>query len=131
MQQDKNISRYVKNVKKLFPWGHPHKKTILKELKYNLKLFLNEHPYISYTELCNLFGTPISYIDDKMSLYPPDELLKSLQFKKRKYIIIGLITSILIIALICCAIFAKHYIAEHSAVTISEEFIYDDSFIVK
>ena len=33
MQQAKHISRYIKNVKKVFPWGYPNKKKILKELK--------------------------------------------------------------------------------------------------
>ena len=68
MQQAKHISRYIKNVKKVFPWGYPNKKKILKELKNNLKLFFNEHPDVSYEDLCLHFGTPDSYIDDRMSL---------------------------------------------------------------
>ena len=32
MQQDKYISKYIKNVKKAFPCGYPNKKNIIKEL---------------------------------------------------------------------------------------------------
>lgn len=131
MQQAKHISRYIKNVKKIFPWGYPNKRKLLKELKYNLKLFFSEHPDVSYEDLCIHFGTPDSYIDDRMSLYSPDELHKSVQMKKRKYIIIGLIILIIIIAFICGAIYIQRDIAEHSASTISDGFIVDDSFIIE
>lgn len=131
MQQTKHISRYIKNVKKVFPWGYPNKKKLLKELKYNLHLFFSEHPDVSYEDLCLHFGTPDSYIDDRMSLYSPDELRKSVQIKKRKYIIIGVIIFIIIIAIICGAIYIQRDIAENSVATISEGFIVDDSFIVE
>lgn len=131
MQQAKHISRYIKNVKKVFPWGYPNKRKLLKELKYNLKLFFSEHPDVSYEDLCIHFGTPDSYIDDRMSLYSPDELHKSVQMKKRKYIIIGLIILIIIIAFICGAIYIQRDIDEHSASTISDGFIVDDSFIIE
>lgn len=131
MQQTKHISRYIKNVKKVFPWGYPNKKKILKELKYNLHLFFSEHPNVSYEDLCLHFGTPDSYIDDRMSLYSTDELRKSVQMKKRKYIINGLIIFILIIALICCTIYAKHFLNEHCSTTISEGIIAEDSFIIE
>lgn len=131
MQQAKHISRYIKNVKKVFPWGYPNKKKILRELKYNLKLFFSEYPDVSYEDLCIHFGTPDSYIDDRMSLYSPDELRRSVQMKKRKYIIIGLIILIIIIAFICGAIYIQRDIAENSVATISEGFIVDDSFIVE
>ncbi|MEE1517194.1 MAG: DUF6120 family protein [Lachnospiraceae bacterium] len=131
MQQAKHISRYIKNVKKVFPWGYPNKKKILKELKNNLKLFFNEHPDVSYEDLCLHFGTPDSYIDDRMSLYSPDELRRSVQMKKRKYIIIGVIIFIIIIAFICGAIYVKHFIDEHCASVISEGFIVEDSFIIE
>lgn len=131
MQQTNHISRYIKNVKKVFPWGYPNKKKLLKELKYNLHLFFSEHPDVSYEDLCLHFGTPDSYIDDRMSLYSPDELRKSVQIKKRKYIIIGVIIFIIIIAIICGAIYIQRDIAENSVATISEGFIVDDSFIVE
>ena len=131
MQQAKHIWRYIKNVKKVFPWGYPNKRKLLKELKYNLKLFFSEHPDVSYEDLCIHFGTPDSYIDDRMSLYSPDELRKSVQIKKRKYIIIGVIIFIIIIAIICGAIYIQRDIAENSVATISEGFIVDDSFIVE
>ncbi len=131
MQQAKHISRYIKNVKKIFPWGYPNKRKLLKELKYNLKTFFNDHPDVSYDDLCIHFGTPDSYIDDRMSLYSPDELHKSVQMKKRKYIIIGLIILIIIIAFICGAIYIQRDIAEHSASNISDGFIVDDSFIIE
>ena len=131
MQQAKYISRYIKNVKKVFPWGYPNKKKILKELKYNLHLFFSEHPDVSYEDLCLHFGTPDSYIDDRMSLYSPDELRKSVQMKKRKYIIIGLIIFIIIIAFICSVIYIKHDIAENSVATINDGFVVDDSFIIE
>ena len=123
MQQAKHISRYIKNVKKVFPWGYPNKKKILRELKYNLKTFFNDHPDVSYDDLCLHFGTPDSYIDDRMSLYSPDELRKSVHMKKRKYIIIGLIILIIIIAFICGAIYIQRDIAENSASTINDSFI--------
>ena len=131
MQQTKHISRYIKNVKKVFPWGYPNKRKLLKELKYNLKLFSSDHPDVSYEDLCIHFGTPDSYIDDRMSLYSPDELRKSVQMKKRKYIIIGLIISIIIIAFICGAIYVKHYIDENCVSVIREGFIVEDSFITE
>lgn len=131
MQQTKHISRYIKNVKKVFPWGYPNKKKLLKELKYNLHLFFSEHPNVSYEDLCLHFGTPDSYIDDRMSLYSPDELRKSVQMKKRKYIILGLIIFIIIIAFICSVIFIKHDIEKHSTATISDGFVADDSFIIE
>lgn len=131
MQQDKYISKYIKNVKKAFPWGYPNKKKILRELKYNLKTFFNDHPDVSYDDLCLHFGTPDSYIDDRMSLYSPDELRRSVQMKKRKYIIIGLIIFITIIAFICSVIYIQRDIAENSVATIREGFIVDDSFIVE
>ena len=130
MQQAKHISRYIKNVKKVFPWGYPNKKKILKELKNILKLFFNEHPDVSYGDLCLHFGTPDSYIDDRMSLYSPDELRRSVHMKKRKYIIIGVIIFIIIIVIICGAIYIQRDIAENSVATIREGFIVDDSFIV-
>ncbi|MBQ2981608.1 MAG: hypothetical protein IJD58_05710 [Lachnospiraceae bacterium] len=123
MQQTKHISRYIKNVKKIFPWGYPKKKKILKELKNNLKTFFNDHPDISYDDLCLHFGTPDSYIDDRMSLYSPNELRRSVQMKKRKYIILGVIIFIIIMAFICGVIFIKHNIEKHSAATITEGFI--------
>lgn len=131
MQQTKHISRYIKNVKKIFPWGYPNKRKLLKELKYNLKLFFSEHPDVSYDDLCIHFGTPDSYIDDRMSLYSSDELRRSVQMKKRKYIILGFIIFIIIIAFIYGEIYTKHDIDEHSAATIRESFIVDDSFIVE
>lgn len=131
MQQAKHISRYIKNVKKVFPWGYPKKKKILKELKYNLKLFFSEHPDVSYEDLCIHFGTPDSYIDDRMSLYSPDELRRSVQIKKRKYLIIGLIIAFIILVLICSAIYIKRYIDENCASVISEGFIAEDSFIIE
>lgn len=131
MQQTKHISRYIKNVKKIFPWGYPNKRKLLKELKYNLKLFFSEHPDVSYDDLCIHFGTPDSYIDDRMSLYSPDELRRSVQMKKRKYIILGVIIFIIIIAFICGAIYAKHFIDEHCATTIIEGFVVEDSFIIE
>ena len=123
MQQAKHISRYIKNVKKVFPWGYPNKRKLIKELKYNLKLFFSDHPDVSYDDLCLHFGTPDSYIDDRMSLYSPDELRRSVQMKKRKYIILGVIIFIIIMAFICGVIFIKHNIEKHSAATITEGFI--------
>ena len=131
MQQAKHVSRYIKNVKKIFPWGYPKKKKILKELKNNLKTFFNDHPDVSYDDLYIHFGTPDSYIDDRTSLFSSDELRKSVQMKKRKYIILGFIIFIIIIAFIYGAIYTKHDIDEHSAATIREGFIVDDSFIVE
>ena len=130
MQQAKHISRYIKNVKKVFPWGYPNKKKILRELKYNLKTFFNDHPDVSYDDLCLHFGTPDSYIDDRMSLYSPDELRRSVHMKKRKYIILGVIIFIIIIALICSIIFVTHNIKKHSAAIITEGFIVGNEFIV-
>lgn len=130
MQQAKYISRYIKNVKKVFPWGYPNKRKLLKELKYNLKLFFSEHSDVSYEDLCLHFGTPDSYIDDRMSLYSPDELRRSVQMKKRKYIILGVIIFIIIIAFICGAIYVKHFIDEHCAAIITEEFVVGDDIIV-
>lgn len=131
MQQAKHISRYIKNVKKVFPWGYPNKKKILRELKYNLKTFFNDHPDVSYDDFCLHFGTPDSYIDDRMSLYSPDELRRSVHMKKRKYIILGVIIFIIIIAIICGAIYVKHFIDENCASVISEGFIVEDSFIIE
>ena len=131
MQQDKYISKYIKNVKKAFPWGYPNKKNIIKELRLNLKLFFGEHPDASYEDLCKHFGSSDSYIETVMSFYSPDELCKCVQMKKRKYIIIGLIIFITIIAFICSVIYIKHDIAENSATSVSEGFIVEDSFIIK
>ena len=130
MRQAKHISRYIKNVKKFFPWGYPNKKKILRELKYNLKTFFNDHPDVSYDDLCLHFGTPDSYIDDRMSLYSPDELRRSVQMKKRKYIIIGAIVFVIIITFVCGVIYVKHFIDEHCAAIITEEFVVGDDIIV-
>ena len=129
MQQDKYISKYIKNVKKAFPRGYPNKKNIIKELKLNLKLFFSEHPDASYEDLCEHFGSSDSYIETIMSLYSPDELCTNLQIKKRKYIIVGLIVSIIIISVFCSIIYAKHFIKENFPSTVNEDLIIEDEAI--
>ena len=131
MQQDKYISKYIKNVKKAFPWGYPNKKNIIKELKLNLKLFFSEHPDASYKDLCEHFGSSDSYIETIMSLYSPDELCTNLQIKKRKYIIVGLIVSIIIISVICSIAYANYFIEKHFPTTVNDEIIIDDDIIFK
>lgn len=66
-----------------------------------------------------------------MPLYSPDELRKSVQIKKRKYIIIVLIRALIILVLVCSAIYAKRYIDENCASIISKGFIVEESFNIE
>ena len=123
MQQDKYITRYIKRVKKIFPYGYSNKNYILSVLKDNLTLFFFDHPNATYDDLNTLFGSPESYVESFLSSYSSDELRKSLQLKKRKYIILGTFGVLISIAIIYGTLFFKHETTKHFPAYIEEQII--------
>lgn len=92
--------QYINIVNEALPASIPNKSNTLKNLRKELNIYLSEHPDSTYEELCINFGAPQSYADMIIENFSPSELLSNSHIKKRHYLAMAIVISVITIATI-------------------------------
>ncbi len=88
-----DCKRYLGELKTLIPSAGKYEKKFLKNMKENMEAFSDNNPNITYSDICNHFGTPKDILIDYFSNVDAEYLVKRLKFVSilRKCVIAALL----------------------------------------
>ncbi len=113
------INRYIHRTKVLFPSIRRCERQYLSTLKINIMDYAEEHPDITYDELCSEFGSPADVLTSYLAGIDMDEIIKRINITR----IVRIIATIIAIAVIAVAAIRIIHMQQAHAIFEREEVV--------
>ena len=121
----KLCSKYIRQVKAMFPILGKEERKYIKTLKITLEDYLENATDISLNDLYNEFGNPNDIVNEYYNTVDTEKIVKRIKISKYTKFFIGFIVLCLLVSTIfyCCILYKEHKAFMEESFISTEEII--------